>query len=255
MLVVQYGQNPKRDDACVIWGKWRLVHGKELHDIHADREQTTDVAAANPQIVSEMKAYYAKWWQGIEKNLNDFVPQSIGAKQQPIVELTSGEWEGIYADNSGFVREAVGGPTGGQWHIKVETAGEYEFTLRRWPEISGVALGDKYEPNAKSPNNKAKLVTKSFPTIAKAAFELSCVEELPAKEKADVKKHERERQLDNLEVKLLKIAGNPDADAKQNSVSLKVQLTPGTGTMKAWFTDKDDQPLCGAFFVTVKKLP
>ena len=86
--------------------------------------------------------------EGLEPTLNEFVPISIGAKQQPVVELTSGDWEGIYADNTGYVREAVGGPTGGHWHIKVEEAGEYEFTLRRWPEQTQAALGEKYEPSA-----------------------------------------------------------------------------------------------------------
>ena len=103
-----------------------------------------------------MRDHYEAWWKGVEPMLNDFVPISIGAKQQPVVELTSGDWEGIYADNTGYVREAVGGPTGGHWHIQVEEAGEYEFTLRRWPEQTKAALGDKYEPSAKSPSNKAE---------------------------------------------------------------------------------------------------
>src|SRR5262245_66518324 len=88
---------------------------------------------------------YEEWWKGLEPSINDFVPMSIGAKQAPVVELTSGDWEGIYADNNGHVREAVGGPTGSHWHILVEEAGEYEFTLRRWPERTKAALGDKYE--------------------------------------------------------------------------------------------------------------
>ncbi len=162
-IVVQYGQTPAQHEACVVAGPWRLVKGKELYNVAIDRAQQTDVAAEHPEIVAELRRYYDEWWQGVEPLLSDFVPQSIGAKEQPIVELTSGEWQDIYADNSGFVREAVGGPTGGKWHIQVETPGEYEFTLRRWPAISGVALGDKYEPNEKSPG-KPKLVTKGFQT-------------------------------------------------------------------------------------------
>lgn len=252
ILVVQYGQTPVKHEACVIWNKWRLVKGTELYDVSTDRAQTKDVAKDNPIIVEQLRDYYDEWWQGVEKGLNDFVPQSIGAKEQPVVELTSGEWEGIYADNSGFVRQAVGGPTGGTWHIKVETPGEYEFTLRRWPEISGVALGDKYEPNEKSPG-KPKQVTKGFPGIAKAAYELFGSEDLLAKEKSSAKKQEPNRI--NINSTAWFSMGESPAEAKQNSVSFKLKLTPGTGTLKAWFKDKDDADLCGAFFVTVKKLP
>ena len=92
-----------------------------------------------------------------------------------MVELTSGDWEGIYADNSGYVREAVGGPTGGHWNIQVEEAGSYAFTLRRWPERAQVALGEKYEPSPRSPANKPNLKTVGFPTIAAARIEIAGV--------------------------------------------------------------------------------
>jgi hypothetical protein len=222
-LVVQYGQTPKKFDACVIWGTWRLVHGGELYDIATDREQKTDVAAKNPAVVKEMRDYYELWWKGLEPKLNDFVPISIGVKQQPVVELTSGDWEGIYADNSGFVREAVGGPNGGHWHIQVEQAGEYEFTLRRWPEQTKAALGDKYEPSPKSPANKAKLVTRDFPTIAVAKIDTAGV-------KAEAK-----------------------ADPKASGAVITATLPAGKTTLKAWFADADGKDLCGAFFVTVRK--
>jgi hypothetical protein len=170
-----------------------------------------------------MRDYYETWWKGLEPMLNDFVPISIGAKEQPVVELTSGDWEGIYADNTGYVREAVGGPTGGRWHIKVEQAGEYEFLLRRWPERTQAALGNKYEPSPKSPANKAKQVTLGFPTISTAK---------------------------------LSIAGmnsSAKADPKSTGAAVRVKLPTGKTTLKAWFADGDGNDLCGAFFVTVRK--
>jgi hypothetical protein len=139
-----------------------------------------------------------------------------------VVELTSGDWEGIYADNTGYIREAVGGPTGGHWHILVEGAGEYEFTLRRWPEQTGAALGDKYEPSAKSPGT-AKQVTKGFPTIARAKVDIAGV-------KGEVK-----------------------ADPKATGATVVVALPAGKTKLKAWFADADGTDLCGAFFVTVRK--
>src|SRR5262245_19183284 len=173
MFVVQYGQIPAKFEACIIWGKWRLVRGTELYDVVADRAQTKDMSAENPSVVKAMRDFYEGWWGGLEKTINDFVPISIGSSQQPVVELNSGDWEGIYADNSGYVREAAGGPTGGHWHILVESPGDYEFTLRRWPEQTKAALGEKYEPSERSPANKAKLTTRGFPGIARAKLEIA----------------------------------------------------------------------------------
>jgi hypothetical protein len=169
-----------------------------------------------------MRGHYEAWWKAVEPILNDFVPISIGAKQQPVVELTSGDWAGIYADNTGHVREAVGGPTGGQWHIQIERAGQYEFTLRRWPKQTRAALGDKYEPSSKSPGTKAKTKTRGFPTIAAAKIEIAGV-------KADTK-----------------------ADPKATGATLTVKLPAGKTILKGWFVDADGKGLCGAFFVTVK---
>jgi arylsulfatase A-like enzyme len=222
-FVVQYGQVLKKFDSCVIRGNWRLVKGEELYDIKADRGQKRNLADQYPLMLKVLRDYYETWWNGLEPTLNDFVPISLGARPQPVVELTSGDWEGIYADNSGYVREAVGGPTGGHWHVQVEEAGDYEFTLRRWPEQTRVALGGKHEPSAKSPANKAKLKTVGFQTIAAAKINV-----------ADVQ------------------ASSP-ADPKATGATLTATLPAGRTKLKAWFADADGKDLCGAFFVTVRK--
>jgi hypothetical protein len=219
-FVVQYGQTPKKFEACVVWGKWRLVKGEELYDIKADRAQKENVAEKHADVVKAMRDYYETWWKGLEPTLNDFVPISIGAKQQAVVELTSGDWEGIYADNNGYVRDAVGGPTGGHWHILVEEAGEYEFTLRRWPEQTKAALGAKYDPVGLA---KPKKEAVSFPTIAFAKLDVAGV-------KSDTR-----------------------VDAKATGATLTAKLPAGKTKLKAWFADADGKDLCGAFFVTVAK--
>ena len=141
-----------------------------------------------------------------------------------IRDRTSGDWENIYADNSGHVREAVGGPTGGQWHILVEEPGDYEFTLRRWPEQTKAALGDKYEPSEKSPANKANPTTVGFPAIARAKLTIAS--------------------------KQAESAANP----KDTAATIRVAKLPAGKTMlKAWFSDSDGKDLCGAFFVTVRR--
>lgn len=216
-FVVQYGQVPKNGEACVVWGKWRLVKGKELYDVTADRAQKNDVAADHPDVVKAMTDYYAGWWKGVEPRLSEFVPQSLGAKEQPEVELTSGEWENIYADNIGFVQQAVGGPTGGTWHVKVEQPGAYTFTLRRWPSKDSGPLGGGYDGPTNRPNTK----NKEFPNIAR------------------------------LKVRVGDVSGEAKADPKAEMATVTLTLPAGTTTMKAWFADAEGNGLCGAFFVTV----
>jgi hypothetical protein len=222
-LVVQYGQILKKFDSCVIWGKWRLVKGTELYDIEADRAQKANVAAEHADVVKAMRDYYESWWKGLEPMIHEFVPISIGAAAQNVVDLTSGDWESIYADNVDYVRRATGGPTGGHWNILVETPGEYEFTLRRWPEQTKAALGAKYEPSTKLPGNKAKSATLGFPSIARAKLDIAGV-------KASTK-----------------------ADPMATGATVTVTLPAGRTKLKAWFADESGKNLCGAFFVTVRK--
>jgi len=223
-FVVQYGQVPKKADACVIWKQWRLVNGVELYDVVADRSQTRNIAAEHPNVVAAMTDHYDGWWQSVSNTLDDFVPISLGAKQQPVVELTSADWENVYADNTGFVRTAVGGPNGSRWHVQVETAGRYEFVLRRWPEFSGKALGATYEGDDRAPAYNLKSPVKSFPGI------------------------------DGIKVQIAGIQADGPAKASERSAKLELTLPKGKTTLKAWFTE-GPADRCGAFFVTVCKLP
>jgi arylsulfatase len=141
MLVVQYGQVPKKGECCVIWNQWRLVKGSELYDLKTDPGQKEDVAGKHPEVVKRMTGHYEEWWKGVEGLVGEFVPTHIGAKAQPLVSLTSSDWRDIYSDNSKHVRTAVGGPRGGVWTLHVEKAGEYEIALRRWARETDLPLG------------------------------------------------------------------------------------------------------------------
>ncbi len=150
LLVVQYGQQVNKFESCVIWNQWRLVKGTELYDIHADPAQERNVADDHPSVISRMREYYEHWWRGVEPLTNDFVMTSLGSEKQPVVELTSSDWENIYADNSNHIRQGVGGPRGGHWNVQVERAGQYEITVRRWPKETSTPLSGKYDEKSKS---------------------------------------------------------------------------------------------------------
>ena len=227
MLVVQYGQIPKKWDCCVIWNKWRLVKGEELYDTETDRGQQTNLIEKEKDVAAKIRTYYEGWWQELESKISDFVPTAhIGSPREPEVELTSADWENIYADNTGHVRNAVGGPTGGHWHLFVETPGEYEIVLRRWPRSTKAALGAKYDALEKLKEVGGKSyapASKSFP-IAAAVAEI-------AGQRVTAK----------------------TAPAEQE-IAVKVKLPAGKTTLKAWFQDDKGQDQCGAFYAYVRKV-
>ncbi len=57
----------KREDlkyrpSAVRTDRWRLVNNKELYDIEADPNQTTDVASSHPEVIEELRKSYDQWW-------------------------------------------------------------------------------------------------------------------------------------------------------------------------------------------------
>ncbi len=220
MFVVQYGASPMvptdptKGRSCVVWNQWRLVHGTELYDVAADRAQTRDVASEQPEVLAKMRAHYEKWWAGIEPRLGEFVPISLGAPQENPVLLTSADWQDVYADNSNHIRQAAGGPRGGRWNVQVEQAGEYEFTLRRWPEETGGTVAGNITPPGKA-----------LP-IAQAQLSVGGVE----------------RNMYFL------------PGATVTSAIFRVRLEAGTTQLRAWFQDNDGNDLCGAYYVMVRRV-
>jgi arylsulfatase len=150
MLVVQYGQEIQKWDACVIWNRWRLVKGEELYDVASDPGQSHNYAADHPDVLRAMRDHYERWWAGVAPLVDDFVPTSLGSDKQPVVELTSSDWQGVYADNSRHIGTAAGGPRGGPWNVLVEQEGEYEFAARRWPRELDLPLSAANGPNTKA---------------------------------------------------------------------------------------------------------
>lgn len=222
MLIVQYGQIPKKFEATVIWGKWRLVNGTELYNIHADPGQEKDIAAAHADVVQRMRAHYEQWWAPIEAKLRDFLPLSIGAPQQNPVTLCSSDWEEVYADNPMHVSTAAGGPRGGPWNVLVERSGDYEIRLSRWPADLALPLNAGREAQKMTagslPPGKALPIAGARLTVAGQSLS----------------------------------AATKPADT---SAAFRVKLTAGTRTkLHGWFVDAQGADLCGAFYAQVKRL-
>lgn len=228
MLVVQYGQQIEKWRGCVIWGKWRLVHGDELYDIEADRAQQRNLAQEQTGIVEAMRAHYEKWWAEVEPLVNQFTPcVRLGAEGPAEVELTSADWEGIYADNTGHVRNAVGGPRGGVWHIDVAQAGRYEIALRRWPKSSGAPLAGEYDATGETAALGGETYAPPSKVFPIAASRLEVAGQ----------------------------ASSAKAPPLAQETVHQLTLPAGPTTLQAWFQDENGVDLCGAFFAYVRRAP
>jgi hypothetical protein len=225
MFVVQYGRRdrPVKYDGTVVWNNWRLQNGKELYDIVKDRAQKTDVAAQFPDVVNRMKTFYENWWAKLEPGISTPIPMLIGTAAQNPVMLTSIDWWEVDADNINFVSQAVGGPRGGVWNVKVESAGKYRIELRRWPFHTNKPIGSegpRVTINGRNLDHKYKLV--------------------PAHEV------------------VLSVNGKEQsASVKPDDVGavFQVELTKGMSKLQGWFRDTGKKDLCGAFYALVTKQP
>jgi hypothetical protein len=222
MLVVQYGQILKKWDACTIWGKWRLVYGKELYELRTDPGQKDDVSARHADVVAKMRDHYEAWWAGIEPTLGDFCPISIGSGHENPVALSSSDWQDVYCDNVRNVSEAAGGPRGAPWNVLVERDGLYEIALSRWPAEQALPL------TAGRPAQKMTAGT------------------LPAGKAVPIAGAR------------LAIAGqefSSKTTAQDRAAIFRVRLRRGAKTqLHGWFQDAAGQDLCGAYYAYVKRL-
>lgn len=220
MMVVQYGQVPKKWDSTVIWKKWRLVNGTELYNIDADAGQTNDVSAANAEVVAKMREHYEKWWAPIEPTLRDFQPLSIGGPENPVV-LTSSDWQDIYCDNNGHVSRAEGGARGGKWRVKVEQDGRYRFELSRWP----------FHLNHKLTDGRAE--------IAVTAGKLPAGKAMP---------------IAGGRIEFAGKSASAKSSPDDKLIPFELVLSKGASDLQAWFTSAEGTDVCGAFYARVTRL-
>jgi arylsulfatase len=218
-LVVQYGQRPTLWDSAVMWGKWRLVNGKELYDLKADPGQKVDVAERHPDVLARMRGHYEAWWAGVSPTLDDFTPVVIGSDRENPVTLSAVDWANVYCDNMIDLRD--GRERNGPWYVLPERDGTYEVELRRWPReadapIAGAVPAFQAVDGGLPPG-------KALP-VARARLKLADVDETKAVTPAD------------------------------KGVVFTLTLKAGTKLpMQTWLYDADGKELCGAYFAYVRR--
>lgn len=124
--------------SAVMTSNWRLVNGRELYAIQEDREQREDVSHQHPDVVVRLRREYDKWWDIVSKQYDSLIPFSIG--NQPI-QITCHDLrneECHTAWNQKQIRDGM--RIDGYYEVDVETAGDYRFSLRRWPKAVNIPI-------------------------------------------------------------------------------------------------------------------
>lgn len=210
---------PRREGAAVLWQHWRLLEDKELYNLHDDPLQEQNVIARHPEVVAVMRSHLDQWWDGVQEHANEFEASVIGNDAENPVQLTACEWADVFIDQQAQVRR--GDRKNGLWHIEVAAAGDYAFSLSRWPTDAKLRLRDGIE---------ATRVTDGVLTSGRAWPVGS----------ARLRVGDGEQQV--------------TVRAESQSIRFEMSLPAGQTTLQTWFNDESDRPIAGAYYVTVERL-
>lgn len=210
---------PRRNGAAVMWKKWRLLENRRLYNVEQDPHQDHNVAHDHPEIVAKMREHLATWWNGVKDDVMTPERVVIGSEQENPSLLTACEWLDIFVDQQVQIRRGV--LNNGVWHLIVDQPGTYEFALRRWPNESGLKL-DQATP--------MKQVTDgTFPAGAA----------LPIKAGR---------------LKIGDFDQTSPADSSGQSITFRTRLSAGPIEMQTWMLDGNQDSICGAYYVDVRRI-
>lgn len=222
--------------SAVMTSDWRLVsqeagkNGAPAHALYAikdDPGQEDNVIADHPEVAERLKKFYEDWWAELLPTFDQDARIVLGNDAENPAALTAHDWitEEMTPWNHGHIRGGeFKAENTGYWNIDVETGGEYEIELRRWPRESATAITAGLEPGADVPG------TKAFRARPGLAFPATNAQ--------------------------LKIGGKEFAEkvnAGDLGVKFRVRLKPGPGRMSGLFTDAEGRSM-GAFYAYVRRL-
>ncbi|MBS1830622.1 MAG: arylsulfatase [Acidobacteria bacterium] len=221
-LIIQFSRmnasRPRKDDACILWKKWRMVHGGELYNIDADPDQKENVKDDNPQVAARLQQQYDKWWTTVEPFVDSFLPSYIGSDKENPTMITACEWADVFLDQGAQVRNGV--RKNGLWHVFADQAGDYEIALCRWPREIATALSAPYA--ARQFEDGSINAGVALP-IAKARLKIGAFDQ-------------------TIETK-----------ATDKEAVFRMKLPKGATTMQSWFLDAQDQEITGAYYVYAER--
>lgn len=123
----------KWKDSATMTQRWRLIDGKELYEIESDPDQTSDISAEHPDVVTRLRADYDAWWASISPSFAVATRIVVGNPAENPSILTAHDWitdDEVTPWHQTYIRKAK--PGTGTWYLEVEESGRYEIALSRW---------------------------------------------------------------------------------------------------------------------------
>jgi arylsulfatase A-like enzyme len=235
MLVINYSRMPfafdypspfapsliRKEGAAVLWKRWRLLENKALYDLEKDPLQERNVIEMYPDVAIKMSEHLNTWWESVIDVVNQPQRVIIGNENENPTMLTACEWLDVFVDQQVQIHRGV--RKNGYWLLHVDRSGIYEFELRRWPKEVNVPLAGSIENFVALPINSARMV------------------------------------IDNAEggmnpVPFSFIEKKVEVAPEDTSVVFTVELTEGPITLHTWFDDNAQIPICGAYYVYVRRM-
>lgn len=256
MMVVQYGE-PEFGTATVMWGKWRLVAGRELYDLANDPGQQSDMAAVHPDVMERMRTHYDLWWAGLGEAVSELERIGVGSARENPLCLSHTDWRGPILSYQSQVRSLFdfsmsldfdGSHTlsdfNGVWHLRVERAGDYEISLCRWPREAETPISAALPESIPTDRTFYHLPQPGMEAEGQVRWAWLGASSQPGKALPIAAARCRIADFDQT------ISVAPEDTA----ASFRMTLLEGPTTMQTWFYDRDAHELCGAFYVYVKWL-
>jgi arylsulfatase A-like enzyme len=167
--------------------RWKLVNGKELYDEQADPQEKNDVAAANPQVVNDLRSQYEAWFESVRttRGPQTFEPPriQIGTPHENPSILNRRDWEleSRSGDELKIMRPGRE-ELMGHWRVQIVNGGTYKVTAQLKDTQAGPAevhfqIGDIHltqrlapdgRPGSWAPPNRGwpPRLTIAFPEVA-----------------------------------------------------------------------------------------
>ncbi|MAG13273.1 MAG: N-acetylgalactosamine-4-sulfatase [Spirochaetales bacterium] len=215
--------------SAVMKGEWRLVNGRELYDLETDRQQRNDVAAANPDLVEELRNEYHRWWEICSAQYDRICAMDIGGSEPETVltthdlrnESCATAWLQMHVRQAKEVR--------GFWELDVKKSGSYTVELRRWPRGTTHAIcagidGDDVEWRKDVIHERTQMYTGGDPVrVHTAVLKIADVEESRA-------------------------VGSDDTE-----VVFTIELPAGLARLQAWFMGEPGGMAFSPYYIYIQK--
>ncbi|MEM7316085.1 MAG: arylsulfatase, partial [Planctomycetota bacterium] len=209
-----------RNQAAVLWKRWRLLEDRELYNLDNDPLQQTNVIDQHPVIAKQMRDKLYSWWEEVGPEANTPQRVIIGDDRENPTRLTGCEWLDVFIDQQRQIR--VGQQKSGYWLLEVAEDGEYDFELRRWPRDADLPIAGAM------PNGEGTALP-----ITSARFYLSNHHHLSISEK-------RPYGFEGL---------TKSVSEDDKSVTFSANLKKGPVALHTWFRGKDT--ILSAYYVYV----